>query len=181
VRHVPIIQMLGDSGPANFKHPYIFAAKYAEWAETWGFDGYLLDAEFKGDDAAFDAFLTVFADTLHAVNRTLGVFLYPDMGKAPGVFKTSVDYFLGTWAGKCSTIEDFIWGLHGKFPAKGGMMLYQADTGCDGAGIDTMFTTLTQANVTGVGFWANAADMGDGWYSAMATWLAGGNATAGAV
>ena len=30
--------------------------------------GYLLDAEFKGDDKAFVAFLNVFGDALHAAN-----------------------------------------------------------------------------------------------------------------
>ena len=92
VLHVPIIQMLGNSGPLNFKHPYIFASKYVQWALTYDFDGYLLDAEFKGDDAAFEAFLTVFADALHAVNKTLGVFLYPDLGKKNYVNKSTADY-----------------------------------------------------------------------------------------
>ena len=30
IQHVPIIQMLGNSGPLNFEHPYIFASKYTE-------------------------------------------------------------------------------------------------------------------------------------------------------
>ena len=69
ILHVPIIQMLGNSGPLNFPHPYIFASKYVAWAQKWGFDGYLLDAEFKGDDGAFESFLTVFGDALHiAIN-----------------------------------------------------------------------------------------------------------------
>ena len=93
VAHVPIIQMLGNSGPSNFKHPYIFAAKYVAWAQSWNFSGYLLDAEFKGDDAAFAAFLNVFADALHAVNKTLGVFLYPDLGKKDLVNATRADYW----------------------------------------------------------------------------------------
>lgn len=92
VLHVPIIQMLGNSGPLNFRHPYIVANKYVEWAERYDFDGYLLDAEFKGDDAAFEAFLTVFADALHAVNKTLGVFLYPDLGKKGYVNASTADY-----------------------------------------------------------------------------------------
>jgi hypothetical protein len=92
IEHVPIIQMLGNSGPLNFAHPYIFAAKYVEWAERYNFSGYLLDAEFKGDDGAFEGFLTVFADALHAVNKTLGVFLYPDLGKKNYVNRSTADY-----------------------------------------------------------------------------------------
>jgi hypothetical protein len=110
--HFPIIQLLGDSGPLNFRTPYVFAAKYVAWAEAFGFDGYLLDAEFKGDDGAFAAFLDVFADALHAANRSLHVFLYPDMGKAAYVNASRADEFLGTWAGHCSTIPDFLWGLN---------------------------------------------------------------------
>ena len=64
VLHIPIIQMLGNSGPLNFPHPYIVASKYVDWALKYNFDGYLLDAEFKGDDGAFESFLTVFADAL---------------------------------------------------------------------------------------------------------------------
>ena len=65
IQHIPIIQMLGSSGPLNFQHPYIFANKYVEWAIEWNFHGYLLDAEFKGDDSPFENFLNVFADALH--------------------------------------------------------------------------------------------------------------------
>ena len=72
----------------------------------------VLDAEFKGDDGAFAAFLDVFADALHAANRSLHVFLYPDMGKAAYVNASRADEFLGTWAGHCSTIPDFLWGLN---------------------------------------------------------------------
>jgi hypothetical protein len=90
--HIPIIQMLGNSGPLNFPHPYIVAEKYTAWAVKYNFSGYLLDAEFKGDDGAFATFLTVFADALHAVNKTLGVFLYPDLGKKDVVNKTTADY-----------------------------------------------------------------------------------------
>jgi hypothetical protein len=92
IEHVPIIQMLGNSGPLNFAHPYIFAAKYVAWAEKYNFSGYLLDAEFKGDDGAFEGFLTVFADALHAVNKSLGVFLYPDLSKKGYVNKSTADY-----------------------------------------------------------------------------------------
>jgi len=165
IYQMPIIQMLGNSGPDNFKHPYIFASKYVEWAQQWNFDGYLIDAEFKGDDAAYVAFLNVFADALHAVNKTLGVFLYPDMGKAPYVNGTSIDMFTGAWSGKCSSVPDFIWGL--KKYVKGNIMLYQSDAKCDGTGIETIFSTLNQSKVEEIGFWANAADMGAGWYTAM--------------
>lgn len=170
VLHIPIIQLLGDSGPLNFKHPYIFAEKYVAWAQQWGFDGYLLDAEFKSDDAAFKAFLDVFGAALHAANRTLGVFLYPDLGKAKYVYDSAADYFLGTWT-KCSTLPNLIWALHHSYPVKGGIMLYQRDAACDGHGIDTAFSTMTEAGTQDIGFWANAADMGDSWYSAMAAWL----------
>jgi hypothetical protein len=44
VYHLPIIQMLGDSGPEKFKIPYIFTKLYVDWAVQWGFDGYLIDA-----------------------------------------------------------------------------------------------------------------------------------------
>ena len=93
IDHVPIIQLLGDSGPENFVHPFIFAAKYVSWAQAFNFSGFLLDAEFKGDDAAFAAFLNVFADALHAVGKTLGVFLYPDLGKKDLVNATRADYW----------------------------------------------------------------------------------------
>lgn len=79
VYHLPIIQLLGDSGPEKFKIPYIFTRLYVDWALQWGFDGYLIDAEFKGDDAAYVAFINVFGAGLHAVNKSLGVFLYPGM------------------------------------------------------------------------------------------------------
>jgi hypothetical protein len=77
VYHLPIIQMLGNSGPEKFKIPYIFTRLYVDWAVQWGFDGYLIDAEFKGDDAAYVAFINIFGAGLHAVNKSLGVFLYP--------------------------------------------------------------------------------------------------------
>jgi hypothetical protein len=82
VIHLPIIQLLGNNGPEHFKSAELFAKLYTEWAVTWGFDGYLIDAEFKGDDSAFVAFLNVVGGALHAQGKYLGVFLYPDMGKA---------------------------------------------------------------------------------------------------
>ena len=60
----------------------------------WGFDGYLIDAEFKGDDAAFVAFLNVVGTALHAQGLYLGVFLYPDMDKAKCV---SINFKLLRW------------------------------------------------------------------------------------
>lgn len=170
VLHVPIIQMLGNSGPLNFPHPYIFASKYVAWALKYGFDGYLLDAEFKGDDGAFESFLTVFADALHGVNKSLGVFLYPDLGKKDYVNRSTADYWLGTWGGKCSTIPSFIWGTN-PYWGRGGMMLYQRDAACSGSGIDTMFKTWGESRMEETGFWANAADMGDSWYGAMEAFL----------
>jgi hypothetical protein len=170
VLHIPIIQMLGDSGPLNFAHPYIFAEKYVAWAQAYKFDGYLLDAEFKGDDAAFASFLTVFADALHAVNKTLGVFLYPDLGKKDFVNRSTADYWLGTWAHKCDTIPSFIWACN-PYYGRGGMMLYQRDAACTGSGIADMFSTWKEARMEETGFWANAADMGDSWYAAMAAFL----------
>ena len=171
VLQIPIIQMLGNSGPENFLHPYIVAEKYTAWAVHNGFDGYLLDAEFKGDDAPFAAFLNVFADALHAANRSLGVFLYPDNGKAPLINNTRADYWLGTWGGKCATIPDFIWGEN-KYWGRGGMMLYQSDAACSGTGIAEVFSTFNESRMEAMGFWANGADMGDSWYSAMAAFLA---------
>jgi hypothetical protein len=170
ILHIPIIQMLGNSGPLNFAHPYIFSSKYVAWAEKYGFDGYLLDAEFKGDDAAFAAFLTVFADALHAANKTLGVFLYPDLGKKDYVNRTTADYWLGTWSHKCSTIPSFIWACN-PYYGRGGMMLYQRDAACTAGGIADMFATWKEARMEETGFWANAADMGDSWYAAMAAFL----------
>jgi hypothetical protein len=41
--------------------------------------------EFKGDDAAYVAFLNVFGAGLHAVNKSLGVFLYPGSSARGGV------------------------------------------------------------------------------------------------
>lgn len=170
IQHVPIIQMLGNSGPLNFEHPYIFASKYIEWAQTWGFHGYLLDAEFKGDDAPFAAFLNVFADALHNVNKSLGVFLYPDLGKKDLVNSTRADYWLGTWGGRCSSISSFIWGCN-PYWGRGGMMLYQTDAKCDNAGIETMFSTWNESRMEETSFWANGADMGQDWYTAMTKFL----------
>jgi hypothetical protein len=170
VLHIPIIQMLGNAGPLNFAHPYVFAEKYVGWAERWNFDGFLLDAEFKGDDAAFSAFLSVFADALHAANKSLGVFLYPDLGKKDLVNRSTADYWLGTWGGKCSTIPGFIWACN-PYYGRGGMMLYQRDAACTGGGIAEMFSTWKEARMEETGFWANAADMGDSWYDAMAAFL----------
>ena len=174
VLQIPIIQMLGASGPENFKHPYIVAAKYAAWAVRNDFDGYLLDAEFKGDDAAFAAFLDVFADALHAVNKSLGVFLYPSNGKAPVVNASRADYFLGTWADKCATIPAFIYGEN-KYYGRGGLMLYQSDAACSGAGVDAVFSTFNESRMEAMGFWANGAAMGEAWYGAMASFLAEGS------
>lgn len=173
IYQMPIIQLLGNSGPDNFKHPYIFATLYVNWAIKYNFDGYLIDAEFKGDDAAYVAFLNVFADALHQVNKTLGVFLYPDMGKAPYVNTTTIDMFTGAWAGKCSTVPDFIWGL--KKYHKADLMLYQSDAKCDGTGIETIFSTLNQSSTAEIGFWANGADMGASWYTSMAAWITNPN------
>lgn len=170
VSHVPVIQMLGDSGPLNFKHPYIFASKYVAWAIEYGFDGYLIDAEFKGADDAFEAFLTVFADAMHAANKTLGVFLYPDLGKKDYVNRSTADYWLGTWGGKCATIESFIWACN-PYWGRGGMMLYQTDAKCDAAGIDKLFATWAESRMEETSFWANAADMGPAWYDAMERFL----------
>ena len=171
VLQLPIIQLLGDSGPLNFRHPYIFAAKYVAWAVRNDFDGYLLDAEFKGDDAAFAAFLDVFADALHAANKSLGVFLYPDNGKAPVVNATRADYWLGTWAGKCATIPAFIYGEN-RYWGRGGLMLYQSDAACSGAGVAATFAAFNESRMEAMGFWANGAAMGASWYDAMAAFLA---------
>jgi len=176
IKHVPIIQMLGNSGPLNFQHPYIFASKYVDWAIQWNFNGYLLDAEFKGDDAAFSTFLNVFADALHAVNKSLGVFLYPDLGKKDLVNSTRADYWLGTWSEKCDTIPSFIWGTN-PFFGRGGMMLYQTDSKCDTSGIKSMFTTWNESRMEETSFWANAADMGPEWYSAMSAFINTSNTT----
>ena len=170
VRHVPIIQMLGNSGPLNFPHAAVFAAKYVAWAEAWGFDGYLLDAEFKGDDAPFAGFLNTFADALHAVNKSLGVFLYPDLNKKDVVNATRADYWLGTWASRCKTIPDFIWACN-PYYGRGGLMLYQTDAACDAAGIGDMFSTFAEARMEEASFWANAKDMGSDWFSAMEVFL----------
>jgi len=172
VRHVPIIQLLGNSGPLNFEHPYVFAEKYVAWAQQWAFDGYLLDAEFKGDDTAFAAFLNVFADELHAANKSLGVFLYPDLGKEDVVNATRADYWRGAGDGRCSTISDYIWACN-PFWGRGGLMLYQTDAKCDSAGVDAMFATWAEARMEETSFWANAAGMDGaaGWYSAMERFL----------
>jgi len=57
--------MLGNSAPEKFKIPYIFTRLYVDWALEWGFDGYLIDAEFKGDDSAYVEFINVFGAGLH--------------------------------------------------------------------------------------------------------------------
>jgi hypothetical protein len=176
VRHVPIIQMLGNSGPLNFPHPYIFATKYVAWAEEYEFDGYLLDAEFRGDDAPFAAFLNVFADALHVVNKTLGVFLYPDLGKKGLVNATRADYWLGTWAAKCKTIPGFIWACN-PFFGRGGLMLYQTDAECDAAGVGEMFTTWGEARMQETSFWANAKGLDNSWYEEMTRFLNSSNAS----
>ena len=56
------------------------------------------------------------------------------------------------------------------------MMLYQRDSACTASGIEKMFSTWGEARMEETSFWANAADMGDSWYSAMRAFL---NATAG--
>jgi len=170
VVHLPIIQLLGDAGPLNFKTPYVFAEKYVAWAVAHNFSGYLLDAEFSGDDAAFEAFLNVFADALHAAGKRLDVFLYPSLGKAPYANASRADGWLGTWAGKCATVPDFLWGLN-KYWGKGGLMLYQRDAACTGAGVAAVFATLNETRASEVGFWANAADMGASWYDAMQAFI----------
>ena len=45
--HLPIIQLLGSSGPAHFKDPQLFAMLYTEWAVKYSFDGFLIDAEAR--------------------------------------------------------------------------------------------------------------------------------------
>ena len=42
------------------------------------------------------------------------------------------------------------------------------------------FATLNETRASEIGFWANAADMGDSWYDAMAAFLAGNGARGGA-
>ena len=51
------------------------------------------------------------------------------------------------------------------------MMLYQRDTACSASGIEKMFSTWGEARMEETSFWANAADMGDSWYSAMRAFL----------
>ena len=58
------------------------------------------------------------------------------------------------------------------------MMLYQRDAACTGSGIETMFAQWVESRMEETSFWANAADMGDSWYSAMQRFINGTNATA---
>jgi hypothetical protein len=48
----------------------VLEGKRSSWA-----DGFLVDAEFKGDDAEFVKFLKVFGEALHGAGKYLGVFL----------------------------------------------------------------------------------------------------------
>ena len=151
-----------------------------DWAVANNFDGYLLDAEFKNDDKEFVEFLKVFGDALHTANKTLGVFLYPDMGKAKYINPLGkIDYWLGTWGGSCTEIPSVIWGLHHYNNESGmnhaGLMEYPRDSHCTGTGIEEVFTTMVAAEVQEIGFWANSAYLGASWLGAMADFLAGAN------
>lgn len=175
---IPIIQLLGNSGPENFKTPYIFASKYVAWAQTNNFDGYLLDAEFKGDDDAFVAFIKILGAALHSANLTLGVFLYPSMDKAKYINDIAeLDYWMGTWGGACKTLPDVIWGLHHwnnvSQSSRANLMEYPRDARCSGTGIEAAFSTMVEAKVQEIGFWANSAYMGESWLGAMASFIAG--------
>lgn len=53
------------------------------------------------------------------------------------------------------------------------MMLYPRDARCTGTGIEEVFSTLVEAKVPEIGFWANSGYLGASWLSAMARYLAG--------
>ena len=42
VLQLPIIQLLGNNGPAHFRTAPLFARLYVEWAEEFGFGGWTL-------------------------------------------------------------------------------------------------------------------------------------------
>ena len=56
-------------------------------------------------------------------------------------------------------------------------MLYQSDTKCNAAGIQTMFSTWNESRMEETSFWANAADMGPDWYTSMSEFLHPPNST----
>ena len=127
---------------------------------------------------AFVAFLNVVGESLHAAGKVFGVFLYPSMDKAKYVNGlASVDHWLGTWGGKCSTVPSVLWALHHdnnvSHSNRANLMLYPRDAACGAAGIKETFSTLVESNVEEIGFWANDGYLGDTWHSAMASYLDG--------
>jgi hypothetical protein len=189
----PVIQMGGSFALENFDQAAKFAALFVPEAAKYGYSGYFIDCQFKGDRVKVQAkkyakFLDTFGKSLHAVNLSLTVLTTdlagndengPIMNQSLGL-----DFFVAEKTadrsrhGSAADIAREIPRLTGQYYAQGlghgraGELLYP-HVPYTAAEVAKIFTAMDTSKTQELSFWANFRNMDTGgWLSGMKNWLA---------
>ena len=200
----PMIQMANDVLLYNLKHYgwTVKAFKQVAMAHDDLIDGFLFYPQLAskvgstGDYKALRTFLDEFADELHSINKTLGVFTpnyHSKFSPAAVLQDSKIDYWLTNLEVKsCAEVASFYKALHGHgLSSKGGGTLFTSDGAFNSAGcMDQLFppksgsataaTTGAAAlsNATAIGFYTDFSSMGNLWWPPLVRWI--GSTGAGA-
>jgi hypothetical protein len=193
----PIIQMANEVLLYNLKHYGWTVKAFKSVAARYDdlIDGYLFYPQLSskvggtGDYKALENLLNLFADELHAMNKTLGVFTpnyHSHFSPVKVLQGTRIDYWLTNLDVKtCEEVGNFYRALHGHgLSAKGGGTLFTSDGEMNSEGC--MQQLFAPANKSGggaggalvathsqnMGFYTDFSSMGNVWWPALAQWTA---------
>ena len=189
----PVIQMGGSFATDNFDKAATFAALFVPEAEKYGYSGYFIDCQFKGDRAKvqarrYAAFLDAFGKSLHAANLSLTV-LSTDLAgndeNGPILNQSEgLDFFVAEKTadrsrhGSAADIAREIPRLTGQYFApglghgRGGELLYP-HVAYTAAEVGAIFKAVDASKTQELSFWANFRNMDTGgWLPGMKAWLA---------
>lgn len=189
----PVIQMGGSFAIDNFDKPATFANLFVPEAVKYGYSGYFIDCQFKGDRAKvqakrYAAFLDAFGQSLHAANLSLTVLTTnlagndengPVLNQSEGL-----DFFVAEKTadrsrhGSAADIAREIPRLTGQYYAPGlghgraGELLYPHVPYTAGE-VGSIFKAMDASKTQELSFWANFRNMQTGgWLAGMKAWLA---------
>jgi hypothetical protein len=196
IRIHPIIQMANSVLLSNLKHFGWFTKAFKAVALEYDalIDGFLFYPQLaskvghQGDAQALRQLLDELGDELHAINKTLGVFIpnYHSKFSPTKVLQEShIDYWLTNLEVKtCGEVALFYKALHGQgLSGKGGGTLFTSDGAFNSAGCMEQLFGPTGAlslpptgpgNSTTIGFYTDFSSMGNLWWEPMAEWASAG-------
>eukprot|EP00035_Acanthoeca_spectabilis_P025463 m.458552 g.458552 ORF g.458552 m.458552 type:complete len:291 (-) comp21527_c0_seq1:200-1072(-) len=185
---LPMVQMANEVLQYNMEHFGWTVRTYKQAALKWDdyIDGYLFYPQMaskvghEGDYKALAQLLDLWADEMHSINKTLGVFV-PDyhskFSPAAVLDSTHIDFWVTNLEVKtCSEVSDFYWGLHGKGLKKGGGTLFTSDgefnsESCMESLFNPVNGSLSKSNATTMAFYSDFSSMGDVWWPALKSWV----------